>query len=149
MEPLGGHQLDASSGKRSRKWIIAVVLFSVVVPIVMTVGILGLVFGGLYFGSKSTEEFKCAMTEINTNKEAIELLGTPIEDGYFVMPNIEISGPIRRVNFSVPVSGPKGSGSLQVISFRDGFNSQFMMTLKIDGDIKPLHRGSYPCEASH
>ena len=148
MEPLGGHQLKASSGGRSRQCIIIVVLFSVIVPIVMTVGILGLVFGGLYFGSKSTEEYKCAMSEIKKNKQAIELLGEPIEDGYFVMPNIEISGPIRRVNFSVPVSGSKGSGKLQVISFRDGFNSQFMMNLRGDGGKNlVLHKGSFPCEA--
>ncbi|NNE97691.1 MAG: hypothetical protein HKN25_01590 [Pyrinomonadaceae bacterium] len=147
MEPLGGHQLDAQSGKRSRKWIIAIIIFAVFVPIVMTVGIFALVFGGLYFGSKSTEEFKCAMAEINKNKEATELLGKPIEDGYLVMPNIQVSGPMRRVNFSVPVSGPKGSATLQVISYRDGFNSNFQMSLRGEGEMnRLLHRGKFPCK---
>lgn len=145
MEPLGAHQLNASSGKRSRKWIIAIILIAVLIPVIMIVGIFGLVFGGLYFGSKSTEEFKCAMTEINKNPEAIEVLGKPIEDGYLVLPNIEISGPTRRVNFSVPVTGSKSSGNLSVNSYRDGFRSDFLMMLKTDGKNIELHRGSFPC----
>lgn len=145
MEPLGENQLSTESGKRSRKWIIAIVLIAVVIPIVMTVGIIGLVLGGLYYGSKSTQEFECAMSEINRNKEAIELLGAPIEDGYLVMPNIEISGSERRVNFSVPVTGSIRSGSLLVNSYRDSFRSDFLMQLTSDGKKVVLHRGSFPC----
>ncbi|MCB1023824.1 MAG: hypothetical protein KDB79_05520 [Acidobacteria bacterium] len=146
MEPLGGHQLDINAGRRSRKWIIIVIVLVVILPIFLTFGIFAVVFGGLYYGTKNTEEFKCAMSEVRKNKDAVELLGEPINDGYFVMPSIEISGPVRRVNFSVPVTGSKSSATLEVNSFRDGFNSNFMMSLRGDGGKKLLlHRGSYPC----
>ncbi|MEZ5344531.1 MAG: cytochrome c oxidase assembly factor Coa1 family protein [Pyrinomonadaceae bacterium] len=145
----GGNQAAADVSGRSRKWIVLIVLFVVVIPILITFGIFAAVIGGLYLGTKSTEEFKCSMAKINENQEAIELLGKPIEDGYLVMPTIEISGPVRRVNFSVPVSGPKGSARLNVNSFRDGFNSNFVMSLRGDDEKNLiLHSGKYPCSES-
>ena len=37
MEPLGGHQLDASAGKGSRKKIFALIGCAVIFPIILTV----------------------------------------------------------------------------------------------------------------
>lgn len=146
MEPLGGQQPDPKRGKRSKTWVIAIILLVVILPIFLIAAIIAAVLGGLYYGTKSTEEFKCAMSEIQKNKEAIKLLGEPIEDGFLVIPSIEISGPVRRVNFSVSVTGSKSSGTLNVNSFRDGFNSNFMMSLEGDGEENLLlHKGSYPC----
>lgn len=147
IEPLGGHQLDTKkNGKSYKKLIIILILFVVILPIVGMVGIFALVGGGLYFGTKSTEEFKCAMTKIREDKKAVEILGKPIEDGYLVVPNIETSGARRDVQFSVPVSGSKTSGKLSVISFRDGFRSNFAMFLTVEGKDTTIYSGVFPCE---
>jgi nitrate reductase NapE component len=146
LEPLGGSQLEAGRNRKSyKKLIIFLIVIVVIFPIVLTVGIFALIGGGLYYGTKSTEEFKCAMAEIRKDKNAIEILGEPIADGYLVWPNIEISGSRRDVQFKVPVSGPKSSGSLTVISFRDGFRSNFSMQLESEGKQVQIYRGVFPC----
>ena len=85
------------------------------------------------------------MSQINQNQEAIEILGKPIVDGYLVMPNIEISGPRREVNISVPVSGPKSSGTMTVNSYRDSFRSLYLVQLDAGDKQVQVYRGTFPC----
>jgi Cytochrome oxidase complex assembly protein 1 len=143
LEPLGGQPIGMQ--KRSRKgcWIIGFILFMTIVP---TIVILAVVFGGLFFGVKSVEEYGCAMTEIRKNKQAIELLGEPMTEGTFVLPNISISGTKRDVQFSVSMTGPKGTGKLMVVSYRDSFRSDFAMMMNKDEKGAMLYSGTYPCQ---
>ncbi len=142
LEPLGRQPIGMQ--KRSRKgcWIIGIIVFMTTVP---TIAIMVFVFGGVFFGTKSIEEFGCAMTEIRKNKQAIELLGEPMTESYFVLPSIEISGTKRDVNFQVSMSGPKGSGTLMVVSYRDSFRSDFQMMFNKDDKGVILYNGIYPC----
>lgn len=129
----------------STKKIILIVVILTLIPIIITAVIFAAVIGGLYFGTKNTEEFTCAMTEINKNEKAVEALGKPIVDGYLILPNIEISGSRREVQFSVPVSGSKSSGTLNVTSYRDNFRSDFLAYIETDSEKIEIHRGNYPC----
>lgn len=132
--------------KKSRKKIYIIVALAVIFPILLTGGIIAVVFGVVFFGTKSVEEYQCAISEVKKDEKAIELLGEPMEEGFYIIPNIEISGPRREVHFSTPLSGPKASGSLLVTSYRDAFRSDFLMTLEIDGDGTILYKGAYPCQ---
>ena len=130
----------------SKKAIFLIVGVAVIIPIVITAGIIAIVFGGLYFGSKNTEEFVCAMSEIQKNDRAKEILGEPIDDGFLIIPNIEIKGGRRIVNVSVSVSGSKGSGNMTVNSYRDAFRSDFLVILEAEGKKSEIYRGRFPCE---
>ncbi len=145
LEPLGSEPIGVEQTRRSSKKLFVILALAIGLPIVMTVGILAMVFGGLFFGTTSVEEYKCAMSEIRKNKEAVDFLGEPMKESYFVMPNIEISGSKRDVNFHVAVSGSKSSAILTVNSYRDRFQSNFQMYLEKDGKNIPLYNGVYPC----
>ncbi|MDH3494467.1 MAG: cytochrome c oxidase assembly factor 1 family protein [Acidobacteriota bacterium] len=132
--------------KKSNKKIYLIIGLVVIVPIILTVGLIVVIVGALLVGSKSTYEYKCAIAEVKKDQKAIEMLGEPIEEGFYLVPNIEINGPRREVNFFTPVSGPKGSGTLTVSSYRDAFRSDFLMQLEKDGETEVLHKGTYPCE---
>lgn len=133
--------------KISKKKIYIIIGIAIIIPVVLTIGIIIAVVGALFIGTKSTAEYKCAMSEVGKNDKAIAVLGEKIEAGFYLVPNIEISGPRREVNFYTPVSGPKGSGTLTVSSYRDAFRSDFLMQLESGGDTEVLYKGKYPCEA--
>lgn len=137
---------DLSAPKKSRKKMYILIGVIVLIPIVLTVGIVLAVFGAVFFGTKSVEEYKCAISEVQKNDKAIEMLGEPMKEGLFMVPNIEINGPRRYVNFSTSMTGPKKSGTLWVSSERTAFKSNFMMALEADGEKTVLYNGSYPCK---
>ena len=42
----------------------------------------------------------------------IEVLGSPITDGFLVSGNTNVNGASGEANLSIPVSGPKGKGTI-------------------------------------
>jgi TonB family protein len=103
---------------RNWKWFVPVSLVSL------------LVFGGLIIalivtvvmGSvKSSVPYTRAMTEAKTNPELVAELGTPIEAGWFVTGSISTSGSGSNADLSIPISGPKGSGTVHVVASKSPF----------------------------
>lgn len=115
--PLGSHfqqqpqQQQKGCLGRNWKWM-------------LPVGCLGLIFagialvGGIVFVAmsaiKSSEVYRGALKVVQTHPAAVERLGEPIEDGWFVTGNIKVDAGGGHADFNFPVSGPKGSGTLYV-----------------------------------
>lgn len=143
----GFGQAGVPPKKRSNKKLFIIIGVVLIIPIVLTIAIVAIVVGAVFVGAKSVDEYQCAISEVKTNKVAIEMLGEPIEEGFFMFPDIEIAGPRRDVNFTITVSGPKDSRTLFVSSRRDVFRSNFMMALRSsDEGSTVLYNGSYPCQ---
>lgn len=95
--------------KRNWKWFIPVGCLSVVA--------LGLAFVAVIFtiimGSiKSSDAFKMAMAWARQDTRVQQKLGTPLEAGWFVSGNIEVSGATGKANLAIPIHGPRGKGKL-------------------------------------
>jgi hypothetical protein len=131
--------------RRGKLRFVIILLLIVGLPLVIFVSVGG-ILASVFLGAKNVEEYECAMSELRKNKEAVEILGDNITDGYFVAPNIEISGQKREVAFTVSVSGSKGSGNLVVSSERSPSRSDFTMMLGSNDGGKMLYNGSYPCK---
>lgn len=114
--PLGSHfqqspQQQKGCLGRNWKWM-------------LPVGCLGLIFagvalvGGIVFVAmsaiKSSEVYRGALKVVQTHPAAVERLGEPIKDGWFVTGNIKVDAGGGQADFNFPVSGPKGSGTLYV-----------------------------------
>jgi TonB family protein len=90
----------------------------------LPVGCLGLILagaalvGGIVFVAmsaiKSSEVYKGALGIAQAHPTAVERLGQPIGDGWFVKGSVRFDSSGGDANFEVPVSGPKGSGTLHV-----------------------------------
>lgn len=128
-----------------RKRTIVIIALAVVLPILMITVISAIIAGSVLIGPKSTYEYKCALAEIKNSSEARDILGENIEAGLYVLPNININGSVRNVNFSTPIYGSKGSFSLVVNSYRDAFRSDFQMGIEKDGKLIEIYKGAYPC----
>jgi hypothetical protein len=130
----------------AKKRTIIIIALAVIFPIVLTVGILAIVAFALLIGPKSTEEYTCAISQLKTNEQAVEMIGEKMEEGLYVIPSININGPVRNVTFSTPISGSNGSFTLVVTSYRDVFRSDFRMGIQKDDELVEIYEGSYPCK---
>ena len=63
---------------------------------------------------KSTDVYKDALARAKVHLSVIEILGSPIKEGFLVSGNTNVNGASGEANLSIPISGPKGKGTIYV-----------------------------------
>jgi hypothetical protein len=97
--------------KRNWKWFVPLGCFSIAVLFVIFVGsVVVIVFSAI----KSTDVYKDALARAKAHPAVIEALGSPIKQGFLVSGNTNVNGASGEANLSIPVSGPKGNGTIYV-----------------------------------
>lgn len=92
------------------------------------VGCLGLValltgfvalIAAIVFGSlRSSWAYETGMHLCSENSAVVEALGTPLQAGFFVTGSVNVNGPSGNADLSIPLEGPRGSGTLYVTANR-------------------------------
>ena len=96
---------------RNWKWFVPTGCLTIVVLFVAFVGsIVMIVFSAI----KSTDPYKDAFARAKMHPAVIEALGSPIKEGFFVSGNTNVNGAAGEANLSIPISGPKGKGTIYV-----------------------------------
>jgi hypothetical protein len=102
---------------RNIKWFLPAIGLGTILSCLACIGM----FVVLIFGTmKSSEPYQDALAILRSNSAAEQALGTPIRDGWYVTGSIGVSGSSGHAEFSFPVSGPKGSGTVTLIARRYG-----------------------------
>ncbi|HEY4272390.1 MAG TPA: cytochrome c oxidase assembly factor Coa1 family protein [Candidatus Udaeobacter sp.] len=97
--------------KRNWKWFVPLGCFTVALMFVIFVGsILVIVFSAM----KSTDVYKDALARAKADPAVIEALGSPIKDGFLMSGNTNVNGASGESNLAIPISGPKGKGTIYV-----------------------------------
>ena len=65
---------------------------------------------------KSSDAYKEALAQAQTHPAIIEVLGSPIEEGWYMSGNINVNGPSGAADISFPVSGPKGKATVFAVA---------------------------------
>jgi hypothetical protein len=102
---------DRNWWERNWKWFVPVGCLSIVLVVVL--GIAALVtfaFGML----KHSGGYDGALRIAKANPAVVAALGTPIEDGWMVSGKINESGASGSADMAIPVSGPRGRGTVYV-----------------------------------
>ena len=76
-----------------------------------------LVFAAIFIAMaamKSSDVYKNALSTVQNSAKAVQILGEPIEGGFFVSGSISVEGPSGKASISFPVKGPKGEGTVYV-----------------------------------
>src|SRR4051812_428590 len=94
------------------KWLFIGCGGGLVLMVALVCGILALAFGAL----RNAEVVRMAVTRASANPEVRAALGTPLKTGWMVSGSINVSGPSGNADMSVPVSGPKGSGTIYLVA---------------------------------
>jgi hypothetical protein len=97
--------------QRNWKWFVPVGCFSIVLLFIAFVGSIVLI---VFSAVKSTDVYKDALTRAKAHPAVIEVLGLPVTDGFLVSGNTNVNGASGETNLSIPVSGPKGKGTIYV-----------------------------------
>ena len=115
--------------QRNWKWFVPVCFGSVVLFAGFIVLIVTIVFGML----KSSDAYKDALAMARANPHVQDALGSPIEDEFLVMGNINVSGSSGHADLAIPVYGPQGKGTIYVVASKSAGQWTF---LRLIVDIK-------------
>jgi hypothetical protein len=86
--------------------------------ILLCVGSIFLLFLALFQGFKSSDVYQLALEKTRAHPEAVAALGEPIETGFFVTGSIENRGKAGDAELEIPVSGPRGSGTIHAVAVK-------------------------------
>jgi hypothetical protein len=83
--------------------------------ILVGLAVMALIFWGVAKAIKDNAPYNDSITAVQGNQAAIDALGSPIEPGFFPSGSINLNNGEGSVDFSIPVSGPKGKGTVRVV----------------------------------
>ena len=85
--------------------------------------------GGILFIVESSfrhsDSYVQALARARANPQVVEKLGQPIEAGWTASGSINVSGSTGDADISVPISGPKGKGTLYVVAKKSAGRWEF------------------------
>ena len=102
-----------------RRWKLAVTL-GVVVSLLLLSGFVAAVCSLTFGIMKKSGAYQQAVATARADSHVIETLGTPIEEGYFVMGQIELTNDGGYANLSIPIFGPNGSATIYAEAAKSG-----------------------------
>lgn len=106
---------------------------STVVILLLTAGLVAGIFFFITSTFKSSPVYLGAMKAAQSDPRVVDALGTPIQSGWFVTGSIEEQGISGDASLTIPVSGPRGSGTLYA-SAREGNGVWQFYTLAVRVD---------------
>lgn len=103
--------------------------------------VIALLIGGIIAGVfylimgtfKSSPVYQDAMRAAQSDSRVIQSLGTPIQSGWFITGSIKEQGMSGDASLAIPISGPRGSGTLYA-SAREGNGKWRFYTLAVQID---------------
>lgn len=83
------------------------------------------IYGAVSTSIKSSDAYETGMAQARANPDVRAALGEPIESGFWISGSISVNGPAGNVDVSIPVSGPRGSGTLYIVGTRNAGRWQY------------------------
>lgn len=124
-------QQSTSWWQRNWKWVVPVGCLGTLFGVVAFVAIiLVVVFGAI----KSSEPVEYAYQTAKRDARVHAVLGQPVEEGFFVSGSVNSNGPTGSADLSLPISGPKHSGTLYVVAHKQAGQWQYrVFELEVEG----------------
>ncbi|RNF83705.1 cytochrome c oxidase assembly factor Coa1 family protein [Montanilutibacter psychrotolerans] len=105
------HPAPPGWARRNWKWLLAVgLVLALGLLVAFALAIVGFVFSMI----KSSDPYRDGLAAARSSPAVEAALGRPIEAGYLVSGNIEVSGASGEAVLSVPLLGPKGKATLTI-----------------------------------
>ncbi|HVT02539.1 MAG TPA: cytochrome c oxidase assembly factor Coa1 family protein [Thermoanaerobaculia bacterium] len=115
---------------RNWKWFVPVGCLS---SLLLIGAFIALIMSFAFGIMKSSEPYKVALSKAKANAAVVEALGTPIKEGYFTSGSVNVSGPSGSAELAIPISGPKGSGTIYLEARKSAGEWSFSkLAVKVD-----------------
>jgi hypothetical protein len=111
--------------------------------VVLAFSIIAIVFTAL----KSSDAYKMALARAQTDPRVVTALGSPIEPGWLISGRTNVSGTSGHADLTVPLSGPKGKGTLYFVASKFAGKWTFLkMMVRVEntGEEIDLSSGAEP-----
>ena len=108
-QPYPVQQPPRSWWSRNWKWLVPVCIGT---PILVCAGFVTLVVTMAFGIIRNTEVYAQAVYTARTDADVVAALGTPIEEGFLVSGNMEVTSQSGYADLSIPISGPYGSATI-------------------------------------
>lgn len=103
--------------QRNTKWVVlGAVVGGVTLLGLFIAGILTVVTGAM----RSSDVYKESLARAQADPALIEQLGSPIEPGFFTSGSIKVNGGSGDADLSIPIHGPKGEATINVVATKRG-----------------------------
>ena len=95
---------------------------------------LAVFLGVIFFGMRSTDAYKEGFARARTSKSVIEAIGEPVKAGLFMSGSVSVSGPSGKADFAVPISCPRGRGTLYLKAVKEaGLWTMLVLEVEVNG----------------
>ena len=118
-QPGAGAYAPRRRGWWARNWKWAVPAGSVAL-VAGFAGVIVLFISAIFGLIRGSEVYQTAVTEARLAPAVVTALGTPIEEGFFVQGNIEVSPQTGYADLAIPLEGPGGTATIFVEAEKQG-----------------------------
>lgn len=98
---------------RNWKWFVPTGCLALLVLVAVFVCSIVLV---VFSAMKSSDAYQTALARAKADPRVIAALGSPIDAGFFVSGSTHVTGSSGEADLSIPISGPKGNGTLYLVA---------------------------------
>ncbi len=77
-----------------------------------------LIFFVIFSSMKSSQAYVRGIQAARSSATVQEVLGTPLQEGFFVSGSVSDSGATGSARLNIPLSGPRQSGTLTIVAFK-------------------------------
>jgi hypothetical protein len=74
------------------------------------------IFGVVGVAMRSSEPYQVALSAASHDPTVLAELGAPVEAGWITSGQIKVAGSTGHADLSIPISGPRGSGTISVLA---------------------------------
>jgi len=137
----------AISPVRLRRGILGCGGCGCLISLLFTVAFVGFMIFIFGFSIKDSVMYTCAVDLAKKNEQVVQLIGAPIKaDTFAWISNYESSGSAEMGHFTTQLSGPKGSGTLEVYGSHDRRGTDLDVTFDSNGQTVQVYSGAAECQ---
>jgi len=83
---------------------------------------------------RSSDVCKQALAQATSNSQVRELIGEPLKPARLISGQLNVSGSTGNANLSIPISGPRGKGTIRAVANKTGGIWRFTcLQVSVDG----------------
>ena len=118
----------------SRNWKWFVPTGCCLTPLVLAGAFFAFLVIVIFGAMKQSDAYKIAVARAKADQRVTNALGTPVEEGGFLWgSSIEVSGSSGEADLNIPISGPKGKGTIYAVATKSAGDWTFSkLAVKIE-----------------
>lgn len=105
--------------------------------VALVVAGVAIIFFSVFGAIKSSDAYSETVALVQSHPEAVAALGEPVTPGFWLTGSINFNNGEGSADLTIPVSGPKGSGTLRIVADKPGGAAAWQYTtreLRLAGD---------------